>query len=285
MAHMRLSAAAVAIVFLTSLTFAQGQATSPEQPKQGSRFITSEKERIAILNKAQKSYSSLSAQGLNGFRCRVQPDFDAMFKTIKTDEVGETQVLPIMKKIRFQVVSGPDGGTSVSHQNDEAPPNQAVGARVTQATGGTDQMIDGFLRMWTGMAILSPFAGADTNEEIEDLGTRYRLTHKDASTDVTLLIRYDFTIELMDVVLSGQHVILRPVWDATPKGWRLRSYEGTYDADTAKATSLTVKFTYQDVEGFQMLSFVDVTMSLPSGTVDGTLHVPFVLSDYQITKH
>jgi hypothetical protein len=285
MAYTCLSAAAVLTLF-ASLSFAQVQPTPPagQQPTQASRAISSAKERTELIRKAEKAYSSLGTQGLNGFRCRVQPDFDAMFKSLKTDEAGKTEVLPIMKKIRFQVVAGPDGGASVSHQNDEAPPSQAIAERISKVTGGTDQMIDGFLRTWTNMAISSPFAGVDTNETIEDLGQKYRLKHKDASADVTLLIGHDFTIEEMDVVLSGQHVILHPVWAATPRGWRLDSYDGTFEAESGTTTSLTVKFTYQDIEGFQMLNIVDVTMSLPSGTVDGTLHVPFVFSDYQITK-
>jgi hypothetical protein len=207
-----------------------------------------------------------------------------MFKTLTADEVGRTQILPMLKKVRFQVVAGPDGGAAVSHQNDEIPPNQAVAVRVNQITGGADKMIEGFLRMWTSLAISSPFLGDDTAIKIEEFDTFYRLTQKDDSVDVTLLVRRDFTVEKMDVYLSGQHVILYPTWDATPKGWRLTGYEGTYGEESGSKTPLSVKFAYQDVEGFQLLHSVDVTMSLPSGTVDGTLHVPFVFTDYQVTK-
>jgi hypothetical protein len=251
---------------------------------QNSHTITDAKERATIIDKAEKSYSSLRAQGLTGFRCRVVPDFDAMFKTLTADEVGKTQILPMLKKIRFQVVAGPDGGAAVSHSNDEIPPTQDVAVRVNQLTGGVDKMIDGFLRTWTNMAISSPFTGDNTAIKIEDFDAFYRLSQKNDSFDVTLLVRRDFTIEKMDVYLSGQHAVLYPTWDATPKGWRLAGYEGTYGEESGSKTPLSVKFAYQDVEGFQLLHSVDVTMSLPSGTVDGTFHVPFVFTDYQVTK-
>jgi hypothetical protein len=272
------------LLLVVPLSFTQDQpAPSTQQLKQVSRVISSNKERKEILDHAQKAYSSLSDQGLNGFRCRVQPDFDAIYKTLKTDEVGQTQLLPILKKVKFQIVVGPDGGAIVSHQSDEAPPTQAVAARLNQTIGGIDQVINGFMQTWTNMAFSSPFAGVDTGGEIEDSGKNYRLTAKSESANVVMFLRRDFAIEKFEVEMSGQNVTLRPSWDATPRGFRLAGYEGTYTA-AGNTTQLSIKFAYKDVEGFQLLNSVDVTMSLPTGTVAGTVDIPLTLSEYQITK-
>jgi hypothetical protein len=273
------------LLILAPLSFTQDQpAPSTQQPKQASRLISSDKERKEILDHAMRAYSSLSDQGLNGFRCRVQPDFDAMYKTLKTDDVGRTQLLPILKKVRFQIVVGPDGGATVSHQSDEVPPTQAVASRVNQTLGGIDQVINGVLQMWTSMAIASPFAGVDTGGEIEDLGTNYRLKAKTNSANVVMFLRRDFTIEQFEVLMSGQDVTLRPTWEATPRGFRLAGYDGTF-VSAGNTTEISVKFAYKDVEGFQLLSSVAITMSLPEYTVDGTVDIPLTFNEYQIAKH
>jgi len=268
------------LMFFAPASIAQSEpATHSQEVQQSSRLNANE--RKVFLDKAQKAYSVLSAQGLHGFRCRVQPDFDVAFRTLGTDAVGESQLLPILRKVRFQVVAGADGAATVSHQSDEAPPNQQVGARVTQSIGGMDQVIDGFLQTWAPFAITSPFAGSDAaHVEIEDIGTKYRLTVKDASIDLVMMIRRDFVIEQFDVAVSGKNVMLRPEWDATPKGWRLASYEGTYGSGPGQSQQLSAKFEYQDVEGFQLLRSVDVTVQLPAGTV----HVPIAFSEYQVKK-
>jgi len=97
---------------------------------------------------------------------------------------------------------------------------------------------------------------------------------------IVMLIRRDFAIEQFDVAVSGKNVMLRPQWDVTPKGWRLASYEGTYDFGSGQPQQLSAKFEYQDVESFQLLRSVDVTIPLPAGTV----HVPIAFSEYQIKK-
>jgi hypothetical protein len=79
-------------------------------------------------------------------------------------------------------------------------------------------------------------------------------------------------------------VTLRPTWEATPRGFRLAGYDGTF-VSAGNTTEISVKFAYKDVEGFQLLSSVAITMSLPEYTVDGTVDIPLTFNEYQIAKH
>lgn len=87
-------------------------------------------DRKEVVRQARQSYYSLQREDVSGFQCQVAPDFESMFKAVKTDAVGREQVLPILKKTSFQILVGPDGASSVSHQSEIAPPNEEVAERV-----------------------------------------------------------------------------------------------------------------------------------------------------------
>jgi hypothetical protein len=270
--------AGVLMVF-APVAFAQSQpAARPQETQQSPRLVAGANERKDLLDRAQKAYSSLAAQGLNGFRCRVQPDFDTRFKTLPAEE---SQLLPILKKVRFNVEGGGNGAVSVTHQSNGAPPDRQVADHVTQALGGTDQVIEGFLQTWGPFAITAPFAGSNGGLVIEDLGANYRMTQKDELNNIVMLVRHDFAIEQIDLVLPSKNLTIRPHWDVTAKGWRLAGYDGVYTSASGQTQQVSAKVEYQDVEGFQLLRSVDLTVQLSASS---SVRLPIAFSEYQIRK-
>ena len=106
-----------------------------------------------IVRQARQSYYNLANAGMNEFRCQVLPDWDTTFKTLKADPIGRDQVLPILRKTHFELLVGPDGASTVSHRSELVPPNEDVAERVRKATGGTEQVLTGFLHTWSGFMV------------------------------------------------------------------------------------------------------------------------------------
>jgi len=131
-----------------------------------------------FIKQARKSYYNLPNAGLKEFRCEVTPDWDATFKALKTDQVGRDQVLPILRKTHFQLVVGPQGASTVSHQSEIAPPNEQVAERVREAISGMEQLLTGFLQTWSQFMINVPIPDGADGYQSENLGDRYRLAMK-----------------------------------------------------------------------------------------------------------
>ena len=99
-------------------------------------YCTDKKE---LVRQARQSYYNLANAGLNEFRCQVLPDWDTTFNGLKADPVGRDQVLPILRKTHFELLVGPNGASTVSHQSELAPPNEQVAERVREAIAGTSK--------------------------------------------------------------------------------------------------------------------------------------------------
>lgn len=234
-----------------------------------------------IVRQARQSYYNLANAGLNEFRCQVLPDWDTTFKTSKADPVGRDQVLPILRKTHFDLLVGPNGASTVSHQSELAPPNEQVAERVRKATGGTEQILTGFLQTWSQFMINpTPLPDADGDYQLEDLRDKYRITSREGSVDSVILMGRDFQIEEMKATTPEFSGTLRPRFVRIKNRFMLSSYEGVYEAESGSPQDLSVNIEYGEVEGLSLPSKVTATVELPAAKVE----FPFTFANCQVKK-
>ena len=234
-----------------------------------------------IVRQARRSYYNLADASLNEFRCQVLPDWDTTFKALKTDPVGRDQVLPILRKTHFELLVGPNGASTVSHQSELAPPNEDVAERVRKVTGGMEQILTGFLQTWSQFMINpTPLPDADGDYQLEDLGDKYRITSKEVSADAVILLGRDFEIEELRVTTPEFSGTVRPRFVRTKNGFILGSYDATYKTASGTPQELTVRIEYTEVEGLRLPSKVAATMQLPTGAVE----FPLAFANYQVKR-
>lgn len=234
-----------------------------------------------IVRQARQSYYNLANAGMNEFRCQLLPDWDATFKTLKADPIGRDQVLPILRKTHFELLVGPDGASTVSHRSELVPPNEDVAERVRKATGGTEQVLTGFLQTWSGFMVKpTPLPDAASDYQFEDLGDKYRLTIKEASADALILMGRDFQIEEMKAATPEFSATIRPKFVRIKNQFILSSYDGVYKAGSGDPQELSVEIEYGDVQGLSLPSKVAATVRLPSGAVA----FPLIFTDCQVKK-
>ena len=94
------------------------------------------------------------------FQCQVLPDWDSIYKEMPPDAIGRDQLLPILKKVRFQVVFTPGSAPLVSH-SDVTPPNKEVASQLQKAINNLQQVITGFLNEWSRFAVAPPLPEID----------------------------------------------------------------------------------------------------------------------------
>jgi len=233
-----------------------------------------------FIKQARKSYYNLPNAGLKEFRCEVTPDLDATFKALKTDQVGRDQVLPILRKTHFQLVVGPQGASTVSHQSEIAPPNEQVAERVREAISGMEQLLTGFLQTWSQFMINVPIPDEADGYQSENLGDRYRLAMKAGTTEAAIVLGNDSQIIEVEATTAEFSGTVQPKFTPTTGGLILASYTATVKTQSANAQKLAVKIDYKDVEKLTLPSRVVVILDLPSGAAEFS----FDFTNYKIKK-
>jgi hypothetical protein len=237
-------------------------------------------DRREIVRQARESYYSLKNEGVSEFRCDVIPDWDPMFKNLKTDPVFLDQVLPILKRTQFRVLVGPTGSSTVSHESETAPPTEEVAERVRGSVSGIEQILTGFFHTWSALAFNLPFPDVDSEYQVEDLKGKLNLTYKEATASVATTMTHDFAIDEMKVKTPDLEGAIRPQLSKNKKEFHLIGYDATFKATTGPPQQLTVKIDSQTLEGFELPSKVRAAMTLAVGPVE----FPFVLTNCQIKK-
>jgi len=238
-----------------------------------------EKDSREIVRRAWQSYYSLKKQGLLEFRCNALPDWDSMYKSLKTDTAGRLQLLPMLQKTRFRIVLGPDGASTISHESDVAPPDEKIAQRLRDTIGGTEQMLTGFYQTWSQFVFNTLLPDEDSEYTVVELGGKYRLSYKEGAADIVTTMDHDFRIEQIEVASPQFNAAFKTQWSNTPKGLLLVAYGAAIKTASA-SLSLTVKIEYQEIEGLELPSAIVATV--PAG--DGEVAIPVAFADYQIKK-
>jgi hypothetical protein len=240
-----------------------------------------ETDQKAIINQARRAYYNLANEGLQEFRCEVLPNWDSAFQALNADQVGKDQVLPILRKTHFQLVVGPHGASTVSHQSELAPPNEEVAERVRKAIAGMEQIITGFLQTWSQFNVnLVPLPDANSDFQWEDAGELYRINFKEGSADASILLRRDFQIQELKVVTSQLSGIVQPKFSSFHNRFVLESYRAIFELASNPRQELSVHIEYDEREHLHLPSRVVATTKLPNAVAEFS----FAFTNYHIKK-
>jgi len=243
--------------------------------------VLSPSDRKSIVEQARRAYHRLSPDGLAELRCEFKPDYDSIFAQLKVDTVAQHDLLAMLKNVRFRIVIGPDGASIVSHDSDAPPPNEEMAQKLRQSIAGVEQVATGFLQTWTPFALTSPLPVPNADYKLEDLGQKYRLTDHEGKADATIIMGRDFAIDEISVSAPEFSGVVHPTLGSTKDGFVLVGYEATYTvAGAGTSQELSVKVDYGDVDGAQLPSVVNATVSLPNGKVT----MPFRFSAWVVKR-
>jgi hypothetical protein len=239
-------------------------------------------EQRDTLERINQSYYNLKAEGLEEFRCRVVPDWDSVYRSVKADADG-LQLRDVLDRVHFEVAVGPDGAASISRTFDTPPPSQQLAERIRIVTSGFEQVVVGFFQTWTQF-VFSPVFPEKASVQLEKLDSGYRINQTQDTTRAVLLFTPDLMLKDVELNTPGNQARFHTRFDSRGNLYILTAFEATFDvgSDTPQATQIksAAQVKYQEVQGFALPETVDVTVI----TSAITLQFPIRFSDCSVKK-
>ncbi|HET9840127.1 MAG TPA: hypothetical protein VFR84_18010 [Candidatus Angelobacter sp.] len=265
----------LAIAMCATAAFAQTGAA----PKTGKNSAAQNQ----ILQRGRDAYYSLRAQGLDQFQSTIKPNWENVLKGQGVGDPAQLEAaLKLLNGLHFTMVLDKEGKVSVSHTSDNEPPNEQVRAGFNQIYSGIEQAVSGFFATWSLFMLTPPLPEVNSDYQLDDLGTTYRLTYKDGTSDVVTILARDMSISEVKVTTAQFSSTVRPRMSKTAKGFVLAGYDADYTPTSGPGVvHLDVKIAHAPVQGLQLpVSLIADT------TLDGApTHIELAFSDHQVKSH
>lgn len=265
----------LAIAMCATAAFAQTGAA----PKTGKNSAAQNQ----ILQRGRDAYYSLRAQGLDQFQSTIKPNWENVLKGQGVGDPAQLEAaLKLLNGLHFTMVLDKEGKVSVSHTSDNEPPNEQVRAGFNQIYSGIEQAVSGFFATWSLFMLTPPLPEVNSDYQLDDLGTTYRLTYKDGASDVVTILARDMSISEVKVTTAQFSSTVRPRMSKTAKGFVLAGYDADYTPTSGPGVvHLDVKIAHAPVQGLQLpVSLIADT------TLDGApTHIELAFSDHQVKSH
>ncbi|HWG39077.1 MAG TPA: hypothetical protein VN658_00910 [Candidatus Acidoferrales bacterium] len=239
--------------------------------------------RKKVIEDARHAYYSLRAAGLDEFRATVKPNWELVLKDqLKSDPVSAQAGLKLLNGLHFSMLLDRSDKVTVAHHTDTAPINEQQRQGFDQIYSGMDQAINGFFTTWELFMLNSPFPTADSDYQLEDMGTQYRLSYKDGSSDVVTMLGKNLIIT--DIKVNSAEFVssVRPQFVHTPKGFVLTGYDADYKPTSGPGVvKLTLKIDHAPVSGLQL-----PTSLVMDSVMDGApTHMELAFSEFEVKSH
>jgi hypothetical protein len=236
-----------------------------------------------IVDQARRAYYSLRTIGLEEFQSTIRPNWEVVLKDeLKASPENAQAALKLLNGLHFSMVLDKNGKVTMSHHADVEPQNETQRKGFDQIYEGLDQAVSGFFATWSMFMVNSPFPETDADYQLEDLGSQYRLSYKEGSSDVVILMSKDLVIAEVKVTSAEFTSSVRPQFSRSAKGLVLSGYMADYKPTSGPGVvKLDVKLEHQPVSGLQL----PVNLVADSVLDGAPTHIELAFSDRQVKSH
>jgi hypothetical protein len=240
-------------------------------------------DRKKVIEEARHAYYSLRGAGLDEFRATIKPNWEILLKDqIKTDPVGAQAGLKALNGLHFSMLLDGNDKVSLTHHADAAPVNEQQRKGFDDIYSGMDQAISGFFTTWSLFMLNSPFPATASEYQLDDLGTQYRLSYKEGSSDVMTTMGKNLIITEIKVNSPEFISSVRPQFVHMAKGFVLTGFDADYNPKSGPGVvKLGIKIDHKPVNGLQ-LPFGLIMDSVLDGT---PTHLEFAFSEHEVKSH
>ena len=270
----------MALVCAVGVTAVAGSQPAKPQPAKSQPAAP---DSAQILDQARRAYYSLRAVGLEEFQSTIKPNWEVVLKDeLKASPNQAQAALKLLNGLHFSMVLDKNGKVTMSHHADVEPTNETQRKGFDQIYEGLDQAVSGFFSTWSMFMLNSPFPEKDIEYELEDLGSQYRLSYKEGSSDVVILMSKNLVIAEVKVTSAEFISSVRPQFSATAKGLVLSGYTADYTPTSGPGVvKLDVKLENQPVSGLQL----PVNLIADSVLDGAPTHIELAFSGHMVKSH
>ncbi len=197
-----------------------------------------------VVRKAAQAYYNLPKEGFVSFRCTLAPNYDAVDPALRQSHPAAADArLQTLSKFQVAVAVGQ---ATVSHNEVTAPHLQDV-------VSNLELMMTSFFQLWSPYVVASPFPAADSDYQLEDLGSQYRLSYQEGLASVAMTLDKDATVGAVMVTRPEVNSVTWPQFTKTPKGFVPVSFDNDVRIPAqGGAAHVRTVITYQEVAGLQL---------------------------------
>jgi hypothetical protein len=234
-----------------------------------------------VVTQARAAYYNLRAHGVTDFKCSATPNWAKMLDAFRQqDQARYEQALSTLNQLNFVVSVGASGKTEVTHNHPTASNAQQAGG-LQDVYKGMEQMMSGFFDTWSPFAFNGLFPEPASDYQLDDLGSKFRLTYKDGAADVETTMGRDFAISELKVTSPSFRSSIRPRFSKGAGGFVLTGYTADYEGQSKdETTHLEVWIDYQQVSGLTLPR----TLSLKGSYGASAFQVELTFSGCQASK-
>jgi hypothetical protein len=224
--------------------------------------LASAADKKELIKQARAAQYNLTTRGFSGAQCNIAPNWELVLQEQrKSDPSTFDAAIRILNQIQFGVSVSSTGVAKTTH-NSVSATNSQVSQGLDQIYSGMEQMISGFFQTWSTFVVSYPFPEVESNYELKEEASEYRLSYKEGTADVVTTMTKDLTINEAKVTTPQFTSSIRPQFTRGAQGLLLTSYHADYEEGSVGSTvRLDVHLTYQEVNGMQFPHVLDLSGS------------------------
>jgi hypothetical protein len=210
-----------------------------------------------ILQRANRAYYNLPAQGLAEFQCAVVPDWSVTLKEeLHQDFPPDHPAIKALNGIHFWLTLDEKGSAKLTHQLDVVPTDPQTLENYNQTISGVEEVLSGFSQSVAPFLLTTIFPSqSDASFSMETRDSLHHVKYKDGQSDVSVTLKEDLAITDLRVVSPELTATMRPQFTKTAKGYLISAFMGEYQyAKDAAKSSVTMEIEYAEVQGMNLPS-------------------------------
>lgn len=234
-----------------------------------------EPERSTVLVSAAKAYYNARQLGLREFACVAQPDWTLLVGSASDSAAG----LKLLKAQHYYLKLNVDDQVELTHKSDFVPPKEFE-KDLKDLFTGIQEMTTGFFAVWSAFALRNPFPEPASKCEVLSSASGYEVRCDEPSSKTVTLLTRDFSITEIRAKLLNTTVVMRPVFNKTPQGFILATYDSDADMPDGSKVKSHVEVVYDAQAAYRLPSRIKL-----DGNMGGQkAKIDLILDGYQITK-
>ncbi len=234
-----------------------------------------------ILANAKAAQYSLLREGMESLHATAKFDWATFLDWRGPQAASDKAILASLAGSHYEIAIDREGTPTVTAVEGAMPPDAKDPDAVRSEVEGMAHTLESLLNAWTGYMAATVLPGDDVDIHMVQTGGTYYLKYLIGDTAFAIDMNSKFQMTRVwnkDTRSTGE---IRPVFEATPKGFVLKGYEGSFE-NYEKNRSTTAKLTlqYETVDGLLVPQTLTELVPGKRGTDTGT----FTFADYKITK-
>lgn len=256
------------LALVLSCTFASAQTVT-----------LSDNEKTYVLQQARDLQYNLRTAGMEELRCEVHPDWNSFFQQLGIDTTSPQSLVPLLKRVHFNVTLDRDGNVGVTHTSVPSP-NAGTAAAMRGALHGMDEVIADFFKVWAMYTVTSPLPAPSIDYVVRPVDDNYVVSYRQGSSQVRTTLNSEFAITEATYSSPEFSIEVRPSWDTGNYGYRLAQYEGISQIGSGERLSEQVQIAYGTEGGMQLPETVREQLAATKRNIEVTLEI----SQYQVKR-